>query len=140
MESLNQIRLQARKYIGQAEIPGPRDNQFILDCFKHTTYKGKHDEVPWCAAFVCRILDECGLKSSRSASADSYESWGQKSELVPGAIVVFQWADGSHHVSIVDSVIDSKTVGCIGGNQSNCVKVSKFARKSIVAIRAPKAA
>lgn len=131
----------AKKYLGNHEIAGSKDNQFILDCFKHTGYKADHDEVPWCAAFICRLMDECKLGSTHSAAAVSYAShaWGQASDLVPGAIVVFKWAGGGHHVSIVDHVIDKERVACIGGNQSDMVKLSIFPRASIISVRMPHA-
>ncbi len=129
----------AKKYLGQAEITGRRDNQFILDCFKFTGYKADHDEVPWCAAFVCRILAESKYKHTHSAAAVSFagNEFGHPHTLVPGAVVVFRWASGQHHVSICHHVVDSQYVACIGGNQSDMVKISVFPRSAIMATRWP---
>lgn len=127
----------AKKYLGQHEIFGKRDNQFILDCFKHTSYQAAHDEVPWCAAFVCRVLEEAGYKSTKSAAAISYAKYGNANNLAAGDIVVFQWSGGDHHVSIVDHVVDDKYVACLGGNQSDMVKYSIFPRANIIATRWP---
>lgn len=127
----------ATKYLGEHEIAGKRDNQFILDCFKHTSYRASHDEVPWCAAFVCRILEDCGLKSTGSAAAVSFADYGTKSALVPGAIIVFEWADGSHHVSFCHHVVNNDYVAAIGGNQKDSVCIEVFNRRYIKAIRWP---
>lgn len=127
----------AKKYLGQHEILGSKDNQFILDCFKHTGYKADHDEVPWCAAFVCRVLEESGYKSTKSAAAMSYESYGSPHGGEPGAILVFQWAGGGHHVTFLDHIVDDKYVCCLGGNQSDMVKLSVFPRSSVIATRWP---
>lgn len=128
----------ARSYIGQKEILGSRDNQFITDCFSFTSYpmEGIHDEIPWCAAFVCRCLAEAGYKHTHNAAAVSYSSYGNKSELVPGAIIVFKWASGGHHVTFLDSV-NGDYVNCCGGNQSNEVKVSTYSKKYIESVRWP---
>lgn len=127
----------AKKYLGEHEILGSKDNQFILDCFKHTGYKADHDEVPWCAAFVCRVLDECGLPSTKSAAAVSYAHYGHPSALIPGSIVVFKWASGGHHVTFCHHLVDHDYVACIGGNQSDMVKISVFPRKYILAVVIP---
>jgi uncharacterized protein (TIGR02594 family) len=129
----------AKRYLGEQEILGSKDNQFILDCFKHTSYNASHDEVPWCAAFICRVLDESGYKSTHSAAAVSFATYGLKADVVPGAIVVFRWADGSHHVSIIDHTLstDHNYVVCLGGNQSNSVKYSVFPKSRIMATRLP---
>lgn len=127
----------ARKYMGQHEIKGPKDNQFVLDCFAHTTYHAIHDEVPWCAAFICRILEESGFKSTKSAAAISFATFGTKCELKPGAILVFKWPGGGHHVTICDEVTDHVLVKCLGGNQSDAVQDSTFHRQYIVATRWP---
>ncbi len=128
----------AKKYLGQHEIAGKKDNQFILDCFKHTSYQAAHDEVPWCAAFVCRVLEESGYKSTNNAAAMSYAKYGSPAaHLEPGCILVFEWAPGEHHVTICDEVIGNDYVKCLGGNQSDMVKDSVFPRNKIIATRWP---
>ncbi len=127
----------AKSYLGQQEIAGRQDNQFILDCFKYTGYKADHDEVPWCAAFVCRILDEAGYNHTRSAAAKSYLNYGEECFLKSGAIIVFRWAAGNRHVAFLHHIIDSNYVACLGGNQANMVKISVFSSKFIESIRWP---
>lgn len=127
----------ARSYIGQREIVGGRDNPFILDCFKYTSYKASHDETPWCAAFVCKVLRDSHMHDTNNAAAISYIETGRSVELVPGAIIVFKWSSGSHHVTFCDRVLDGDYVKCIGGNQQSSVNSSDYARKYIIATRWP---
>lgn len=131
----------ARSYLGERENPGFIDNKFILRCFDFTTYPKTniHDEVPWCAAFVCRCLAETGQKHTGSAAANSYVHYGKTSELVPGAIIVFKWADGSFHVTFFVSVskLNEGFVVALGGNQSNAVNLASYSMKYIHSIRYP---
>lgn len=130
----------AEKYLGEHEIHGVKDNQFILDCFKHTSYHAGHDEVPWCAAFVCRMLEDSGYKSTNNAGAASYLHYGAGAELAPGAIVVFRWPGdkgAASHVTFCHHVVNDKYVACLGGNQSDMVKISVFPRSCLVGIRLP---
>lgn len=129
----------AKKYLGQHEILGSKDNQFILDCFKHTSYHAGHDEAPWCAAFVCRVLDESGYESTHNAGAISFEHFGIPCELKPGAICVFNWdGKGERHVTICDHIVDKNYAVFIGGNQSDMVKFSVYPINKIESIRWPK--
>jgi uncharacterized protein (TIGR02594 family) len=126
-----------KKHLGEHEIAGRADNQWILDCFKHTSYHAGHDEVPWCAACACRVLEESGYRSTKNAAAASFSTYGQRCALQPGAVVVFHWATGGHHVTFCHHVVDSDYVACIGGNQSDSLKISVFNRKFIEAVRWP---
>lgn len=124
---------EARKHLGESEILGAKDNTWIESLFDYTSYgHAEHDEVPWCAAFVCAMLAQSGYKHSHSAAAASYKTYGEPCELKPGAIVVFKWASGSRHVTFYDG---GDTY--LGGNQSNKVKISQFDRKYIEAVRWP---
>lgn len=128
----------AKKYLGEHELAGAKDdNPFIVECFKHTTYQAIHDEVPWCAAFVCKVLEDCGYKSTKSAAANSYLTYGRPTSLVPGAILVFHWPSGGQHVTFLNKVINETLVECLGGNQSDSVKLTTFNSAYIKAIRWP---
>lgn len=131
--------LLARSLIGEKEIAGGKDNPFILNCFSYTTFPKDeaHDEIPWCAAFLCKILEDSGYASTRNAAAESYLTYGEASELIPGAIIVFKWSSGDHHVTLLDHVIDSNLIACTGGNQLNQVMTRSYDRKYIQAVRWP---
>lgn len=120
-------------HIGEIEQTGAAATDFDNEVFSHTSY-GNLDGVmeAGCAATACAALEESGFKSPHNAAAASFINFGEKSDLVPGAIVVFQWESGDHHVTFCDHVIDVNLVACLGGNQSHQVKVSVFSRKYIV--------
>lgn len=126
-----------RANIGEHEIAGSKHNPFIVSMFKYTTYKTDSDETPWCAACVCTALEENGCKSTRDASAISYAHYGLPCDLVPGCIVVIRRADGGNHVTFCDHVIDGKSFAGLGGNQSDSIKISTYARSKIIATRWP---
>ncbi len=126
-----------RSHIGEHEIAGSKHNPFIVAMFKYTTYKTDSDETPWCAAAVCTALEETGFKSTRDASAISYASYGVPCALIPGCVVVIRRADGGHHVTFCDHVIDSRSFAGLGGNQSDSLKISTYQRGNIVATRWP---
>jgi uncharacterized protein (TIGR02594 family) len=131
--------LEAEKDAGQKEYPGNwQDNPIIVDMFKYTTYKATHDEVPWCAAALNKWLAKAGIIGSKSAAAVSFLNWGidlgEEPEL--GCIVVFEWANGGHHVALyMDG--ENNTIHCLGGNQSNMVKVSSFPVYTVMSYRWP---
>lgn len=127
----------AKTFIGMREISGSQDNPEIVKCFNYVTYHAQDDETPWCAAFACRMLEESGYKSTKSAAAVSFADYGESCELKPGAIVVFKWASGDHHVTFCHHVVDADYVACLGGNQDNQCKISIYARKYIMAVRWP---
>lgn len=72
--------IEARKYIGERELKGPKHNSLILQMWRDIKRGGiKDDETPWCAAFVGAVLERCGIKSTRfeslahtSAGVNSY--------------------------------------------------------------------
>jgi uncharacterized protein (TIGR02594 family) len=124
------------------EVPGPQHNPRVLWYHQHTRLKATSDEVPWCAAFVCAMLEEAGVRSTRSAAASSFAEWGEPSELVDGAVVVFGKADpdagGSGHVAFLVGV-EGDSVLVLGGNQGNAVSIAKRPRARVVAVRWPAA-
>lgn len=128
----------AKKDVGQKEILGSKDNPFIVECFKYTTYHATHDEVPWCAAYICMRLEKAGYKSTKSAAAASYDKYGTDVSLRVGAIVTIKHADGGRHVTMCYDVQGTKdSFLALGGNQGNSVKVSSYPKAHIVGIRWP---
>jgi uncharacterized protein (TIGR02594 family) len=128
-----------RSHIGEPEKTGSKASPFGKEVFSHTDYgpleNGILDEA--CAATACAALEETGYKSPHSALAKSFINYGTPCDLMPGCIVVFEWASGGHHVSFCDKVVDGQYVSCLGGNQSSQVKVSTFSRGYIKATRWP---
>ena len=126
---------------GQKERQGPADNPRILQYFESTRYHAQHDEVPWCAAFVCHCLEHAGVASTRSARAASFADWGQGCAPRLGAIVVLGKSDpdagGSGHVAFWVGEDDQGYCYLLGGNQSNAVNIARRRASRIVACRWP---
>jgi len=120
----------ARQEIGVQEISGSRHNPRVLGYWERSKLNFRSDEVPWCAGFVGAMLEDCGIRSTRSGMARSYTSWGRKlTHAIPGAVVVF-WrgspGGSSGHVGFVTGVDQYGNVRCLGGNQSNAVNIKSF--------------
>jgi uncharacterized protein (TIGR02594 family) len=140
----------AEGMIGLAEIKGPRHNTAILrmwEVIKSPWFRD--DETPWCAGFVGCALEDSGIRSTRSAAAISYETWGEpipRSALgwaatpIPyGAVVVLsRGAAGgkSRHVGFFRGKSGSG-FDLLGGNQNDAVRVSSYLWSRITAVRWP---
>lgn len=122
----------ALSYLGLAEQPGPKNNPKIIAWWKTLRTPFIDDETPWCAAFVGGVLEECGIKSTRSAAAQSYwrVKWGQvlKGPAL-GCVVVF-WrgsrSAGTGHVGFVVGQDHQGHLMVLGGNQGDAVTIKPF--------------
>ncbi len=124
---------------GTEEVAGPKANAKILEYHQHTTLGARSDEVPWCAAFVCAMLEKAGFKSTHKANAKSYLTFGEElSGPKVGAIAVLNRGTdpASGHVGFVVG-FNSSSVYLLGGNQSNMVRVSSFQRWRVLQYRWP---
>lgn len=124
---------------GTEEVAGPKANAKILEYHQHTTLGARSDEVPWCAAFVCAMLEKAGFKSTHRANAKSYLTFGKElpGPQVGAVAVLNRGTDpASGHVGFIVGFNDS-TVYLLGGNQSNMVRVSSFQRWRVLQYRWP---
>jgi uncharacterized protein (TIGR02594 family) len=102
------------------------------------------DSVPWCAAFVGGVLEECGIKSTRSAAARSYLKWGRGIPApVEGCIVIF-WRGSpsgwSGHVGFVVGQDQAGNLMVLGGNQGDEVNIRPFPISRVLGYRWPEQA
>lgn len=123
----------ARSYIGIREISGPRHHPQIVKWWGLIGSHFRDDETPWCAAFVGGVLEECGIPSTRSAAARSYEKFGLHLDRpAVGAIVTF-WRGKpngwSGHVGFIVGRDQHHNLMVLGGNQGDAVNVKPFAAK-----------
>jgi len=121
----------------------------ILEYFNAIHFDTNTTKTPWCAAFV----SFCMLKSGNKKAADSvpnqaparaatWRNWGEalplnSTEIPQGAVVVLsptEKNDSSGHVSFFVSG-NQNTVTLLGGNQSDAVRESTYARSRVVAIQ-----
>lgn len=131
----------ARAYIGTREVGGNKHNPLILRWWTKIRAPFTNDETPWCAAFVGGVLEEVGIKSTRSASARSYLNLGvELDKPAYGAIVVF-WRgkpDGwSGHVGFVVGKDAHGNLMVLGGNQKDMVRVDPFSTTRVLGYRWP---
>lgn len=115
----------ARRYVGTKEVRGSKHNPLILKWWQAIRAPFTDDETPWCAGFVGGCLEEVGIKSSRSASARSYERWGVAlNKPAIGCVVVFSRRGGGHVGFCVGH--SKNTVAVLGGNQRDMVNITNF--------------
>ena len=127
----------AEEYIGTKEIPGNKHNQDIIDFWESARLTFKTDETPWCAGFVGAMLEESGIRSTRSGMAKSYLKWGIKLEKpVLGCLVIFT-RKGGGHVGFVQGTDKQGNLYVLGGNQSDSVCVKLFKKTNVVGYRWP---
>lgn len=129
-------------HIGEKEQTGAPASEFDKEVFSHTSYENLDGIMePGCAATACAALEESGYASPHDATAESFRKFGVDSQLLPGAIVGFNWAGvkGKHadHVAFFDHAVGDKHIACLGGNQGHEVKVSIFSRDAIDFVRWP---
>ena len=131
----------AKRYLGLEEIKGGRHNAKILKFWKRCHLPFKDDETPWCAGYVGGVLEECGIRSSRSGMARSYLKWGEECEPEPGAIVVY-WRgainSASGHVGFIASPTVGDFIPTLGGNQGDRVCVKNYPASRALGFRKPK--
>jgi uncharacterized protein (TIGR02594 family) len=120
----------------------------VLDYFNAIHFQTPKVE-PWCGAFAGFCLTKCDppvALPAEPARAASWANWGNVSvplgqpDVPPGAIVVLSPDTGTTtigHVGFFSRYFDANTdlVEILGGNQSDTVRLSKFARSKIVGIR-----
>lgn len=126
----------AQGELGQSEISGSKDNARIVYYHGFTTLKATDDETPWCSSFMCAAHETQGIRSTRSAAAKSWATWGKEGDGSVGDIAVFK-RTGGHHVAFINKKFQrgASVVNVLGGNQSNKVRVSDYDASNLIAIR-----
>jgi uncharacterized protein (TIGR02594 family) len=140
----------AKKFLGIKEIPGYKDNPFIVWALSLCGLPDSHDEVPWCSAFVhvpCLML---GLPTSGSAAARSWLKIGRKVSLdeaeIGFDIVILKRGIGEQpgpeiinapgHVGFFGGIIILENkINLLAGNQHNSVSIEPFGIERILDIR-----
>jgi uncharacterized protein (TIGR02594 family) len=125
----------ARQHLGQKEVPGPGDNPVIAAWYHLTTLDKSmwHDATAWCAVFINAALMLNNIKTIRSARAVDWMEWGETADTPQkGDVVVFEWADGSHHVAFYLADAGNGRIQVIGGNQGDAVTITTFPKTSVM--------
>lgn len=132
---------EARKYVGVREIVGKKHSPIVVGFWESIKASFRDDETPWCAGFVGAVLERSGFKSTRSAAARSYNTYGvQLTRPAYGCIVVF-WRGSptgfSGHVGFVVGQDANGNLMVLGGNQGNQVSIIPFSRSRVLSYRWP---
>lgn len=136
------ILLKAISQIGVNEIAGKKSNKQIVEYHRYSTKdndKGMDDSIPWCASFICWVLEVSGFRSTNSKMARSYERWGfdVSNRVLPGDIITF-WrkskSSGYGHVGIF-LLTKNGYAYVLGGNQNDEVNVTRYKMDKVTCIR-----
>ena len=130
--------LQFPKWEGKSEI---YDEEELKDFLGFNPNDDDPDGKAWCAGFLKRIFEECGIDTTGlDLSAMSFANFGYECEPVNGAILVFQpKIDAKHRISHVGVKVNDDKL--FGGNQGDSAKESNLAwymqHAELVACRCP---
>ncbi|HQW87532.1 MAG TPA: TIGR02594 family protein, partial [Flavobacteriales bacterium] len=127
----------ARAEVGVNELPGPEHNPRIIGYHATTTLRATTDETAWCSAFVNWCVTQAGHRGTNSAAARSWLTWGRSlAEPAVGSIAVFR-RGGSPTSGHVAFFLERRGKGImvLGGNQSNCVRVSSYPAQDLLGYR-----
>lgn len=136
---------EARRLMGQKEIPGPKSNPVIMGWAKR--FGGwianyfTNDDIPWCGLFIGHVIAITLPKEPLPANplgALEWRKFGKLTHACVGAILVFSRTGGGHVGIYVGE--DQTHFHVLGGNQSNTVNMTRIAKSRLVSngIRWPK--
>lgn len=136
---------EARKYVGQKEVPGKGSNAWIAGLwgkikmgwlFKQL---GNDDSTaPWCGAFVGAVLLDCGIPAAENGQrARAWLDWGiPLSVPAVGAVVVYERKGGGHVGFLAGQDLEGNLM-TLGGNQGDKVSIAPFNRERVLGFRWP---
>lgn len=126
----------AKGEIGTKEIAGSKDNAAIVEYHRYTTLKATDDETPWCSSFLCAAAEKNGFKSTRSAAAKSWRTYGVEGDGSVGDIVCLTRSGGNHVAFLARKFKQGdRTLYLLGGNQNNKVGYSEYDASRLVCFR-----
>lgn len=122
--------------IGVKEIDGAGNNPRIIQYHTATALRAGSDSVPWCSSFVNWVLREAGVQGTGSAQARSFLKWGQECDPAPGCVVILKRGNPPNgHVGFYVRHLGADYIKVLGGNQSDCVKVSNYKVADVLGYR-----
>ena len=143
-KSANPVWLKlASSYLGLREYRGSRHNPKILEWWIKLGLPFRNDETPWCAGYVCGVLEEAGIRSPRSAAARSFywKGWGRILSGPAVGCVVSMWRGSKKgaygHVGFVVGKDRFGNLMILGGNQGNRVSIRPFNRNRVLSYHWP---
>lgn len=139
--------IEAEKWIGQKEVPGPGFNPWIKKMWFELAGgkwlwdqvgKGDDSKLPWCGAFVAMCMKSAGHALPKNYyRAKEWLNWGVPiSRPVVGSVVIFSRTGGGH-VGFVVGVDKSGNILVLGGNQGDEVNIRAFPPSRVTGYRYP---
>lgn len=127
----------ARTYLGEHEILGPLDNKRIMALYSMAGHpEVKHDETPWCAAFVAGILSQAGIMNEVPSAmrlwAPSYAKIGSALKVPVYGCIAVKLRHGGGHVGFVVAA-NATRVWLLAGNQGDACSVASYPRSDFLA-------
>lgn len=130
--------VEARRWIGTAEIPGAATNSAIAQWLQKLRAWWADDETPWCGTFVAWCMDSAGYAIPKYWMRA--RAWGEYAVPIDapahGCIVIFERAGGGH-VGFVVGEDEAGNLLVLGGNQGNKVSIARFPKARVVDYRWP---
>lgn len=116
--------------MGEAEVPGHQHNAWIIRCHQLTSLGADDDETAWCSASACWAMESSRIRSTRSAAAASWRTWGTPLDRPRrGCVVVIPRRDprnpNAAHVAFYAGDAPGKIL-LLGGNQGNRLSIAGF--------------
>lgn len=131
--------VEARRLIGQKEVPGPRHNNWIAKGWARLGAGWfNDDETPWCGFFVAHCMNAAGQPypgRGLFARAKAWLDWGKPCSAIYGAVAVFGRSGGGHVGFAVGQ--SASNLYILGGNQRNAVNIMPIAKSRCLGFRWP---
>jgi uncharacterized protein (TIGR02594 family) len=132
---------EARKHIGEKEIPGARHSSFVMGMLAALGGPFTDDETPWCGTFVAYCMLKAGHDPVKHwYRAKAWLDWGKPvpiSRPCLGALAIYG-RDGGGHGNFLVGESATHWYG-VGGNQSNAVNIMPIAKSRLLGLRWPSA-
>jgi uncharacterized protein (TIGR02594 family) len=137
----------AQRFVGTTEVSGRMANPLVMAMLNLDASWPEDDEVPWCSGFVNFVCWLLRLPRSKSLRARSWLNVGipiPLSQARVGWDVVIINRGGPHDPNIIDApghvtwyggMLDLDWFYGLGGNQSDTVKLSRYAVSDILGVR-----
>ena len=137
---MNEILRDMLSNYGLAEVDGPNSNPKIIEFFREIGYDWVTDDsaTAWCSAVVNYFAKKNGYQRSGKLDARSRLKVGERIlEPELGDIVVFWRGSPDSWKGHVGLFINQTTefVYCLGGNQSNEIRISAYRRDTVLGYR-----
>lgn len=121
---------------GVKEVPGEENNPEIMKYFDeigHTWVQS--EDTAWCSAFMNWCALRANFEGSDALNARSWLKVGKRVEIEDADIVVL-WrvskSDWRGHVAVPIRE-QGDVIWCLGGNQSNMVRISAYPKEQLLA-------